>query len=116
MRKVMLGLTGVVAGIFMMAGTANALPESIVQLYAEPGTFYLQGAQDTDIVDFDSVQRVEICVGRDQSSVPLKIDYRNKEATIMPGNCMTVEAKSVAIEPAEELPSGVVMKGTYRLR
>jgi hypothetical protein len=102
-------------------GTAAALPDDIVGFYAPPGEFYLQDQSDIEIIDYSEVKDITVCASRqtppetgpDHGPIALKASYGSVEKIIQPGNCLMFEAKQVKVSPAEDLPSGWIVEGTY---
>ena len=62
------------------------------------------------VADYKKDRIVRVCVGESRHSVPLKISYDNKQATVAPGDCMRVEAKKVFLEPNERLDPNWVLE------
>jgi hypothetical protein len=114
------------AGVLVLpfSGGASALPDQLAEYFAPPGTFYLQGSSDVEIVDFSREKIIRICasrktpneVGPDSRPVGLKVKYEGRERVIRPGNCLMFEAKQVSVSPADTLPDGWILEGSYDAR
>ncbi|MEN3976876.1 hypothetical protein [Emcibacter sp. SYSU 3D8] len=112
-------------GAFIIPSTsALALPDELADFYAPPGTFYLQDSSDVELLDYSRVRDVRVCasrkmpnaVGPDPKPVGLTIKYDGRERTVRPGNCFMFEAKNISVTPADTLPDGIMLEGTYDVR
>jgi hypothetical protein len=82
-------------------------------MYVEPGQFTVNSDADTEVVDFDQPRDVRFCLDVSEHRTPLHIKYEKKTKVLRPGNCMTVEAKEIAISAAGDLEAGWNLTGTY---
>lgn len=108
-------LASVLAGALLLSFAATAQAQSsasdmAVQFYSEPDEFYFFGDERKLVVDYKKDRMVRVCVGDSTHTVPLKISYDNKQATIEAGDCMRVEAKKVFLEPQKTLDTGWVLE------
>ncbi|MBI1181939.1 MAG: hypothetical protein GC201_15445 [Alphaproteobacteria bacterium] len=104
-------------------GTAAALPNDLTSFFAPPGKFYLKDQSDVEIIDYSKPKDITVCASRgtppkttpedNHGPIALKAKYAGIEKIIQPGNCLMFEAKEVKVSPAEELPEGWIVEGTY---
>lgn len=103
---------------------AWALSEAMTEMYAPPGTFYLQDSSDVEIIDFSAPKDIRICASREtprekgpeHDPVGLKVKFEGREKIVRPGNCLMFEAKQVTVSPARTLPDGWSLEGSYDAR
>lgn len=88
------------------------------RMLAEPGTFWLDSNNDTELIRYTTPRDVSLClpeprgVGAADKGYPLKITWDNQYSVILrPGNCFFFDAKTVKVKPAEPLPTGVTLQG-----
>lgn len=85
---------------------------------AEPGTFWLDGNEDVEIVRYRQPRDVSLClpaprgVGAAEQGYSLRITWDEEFSTVLrPGNCFFFDAARVKISPATDLPPGVTLTG-----
>lgn len=88
------------------------------RMHAQPGTFWLDSNDDTELVRYTSSRDVGICLPEPtgvfaaQKGYPLQITWDGTNTAVLrPGNCFYFDAKSVKVKPVKPLPSGVTLKG-----
>ncbi|MGE0666467.1 MAG: hypothetical protein AB7O49_07920 [Sphingomonadales bacterium] len=109
---------------FVPSTSALALPDEIAEFYAPPGTFYLQDSSDVELLEYSRPRDIQICASRSmppgtddhKEPVALKLKYAGRERIVLPGNCFMFEAKQVSVTPAETLPDGIMIEGSYSVR
>jgi len=129
-----LALAALVAGPAMAAKieTEGPLPLDPVmreaEIMAPPNTFFLNNRHDTELVRFSKAHDVELCVAKPAAAVkddaqffdrspdvPVTVNWDSESATIWPGNCMAVDAKSLKVRPDATIPDGLELTGTFRV-
>ncbi|MDT8408982.1 MAG: hypothetical protein RQ741_05230 [Wenzhouxiangellaceae bacterium] len=104
--------------IGLMAATAftpaNAHFEDYLEyrlmMNAHPDVYYLFEDDRKQVVSYKTERVVRICTGDSRHLVPLKVIYDDKTATVEKNDCIRVEAKEVALEPAKLLETGEVIR------
>jgi hypothetical protein len=88
------------------------------RMMAEPGTFWLDGNDDTEVVRYTSPRDVRLCLPEPsgvyaaQKGYSLRITWdATNTAILRPGNCLYFDAKQVKVKPATTLPAGVTLRG-----
>lgn len=90
----------------------------LTRFYADPGTFWLDGDQDRELIRYSHPRDVRLCLPKPAGVAGAKHGYAlmvhwdpNNTATLFPGNCLYFDATRVSVKPAEALPQGVVLQG-----
>lgn len=99
-------------------GDANSSLVQWGRMMAEPGTFWLDSMDDTELIRYTTSRDVSLClpeprgVNAAQQGIPLQITWDNQySAVLRPGNCFFFDARTVKVKPAAPLPSGVTLSG-----
>jgi len=99
-------------------GLAFALPAQ-AQSVAEEFIFYPSGPdeylffEETDrkeVTDYKKDQIVRVCVDKSEITTPLAIFHDDEESRVAPGDCIRVEGKEIALEPAVPLGRREVLR------
>lgn len=106
-------LTGICVA-FMAAPAVAQVHDSILEHYAQmhagSDEYYFFEDDRKQIVDYKNDRIVRICAGESRHLVPLKVTHDGETSLVHAGDCLRIEAKSVALEPAEQLEPNVVIK------
>lgn len=101
-----------------MEGDALSPTERWGRMRAEPGTFWLDGNEDREIIRYSTPRDVRLClprakgVGAADRAYPITVTWDGTtRATLYPGNCLFFDARQVTLKPAAELPRGVTLTG-----
>lgn len=99
-------------------GDALSATERWGRMRAEPGTFWLDGNEDREIIRYTTPRDVRLClprakgVGAADRAYPITVTWDGTtRATLYPGNCLFFDARQVVLKPATELPRGVTLTG-----
>lgn len=107
--------------------TAGPPPSDPVMAWAErlmpANKFLLNSMEDVELIRYKTPRDFELCnAGPDSSqidsasrTVPLLITWDGETAMVAPGNCFATEAMSVKVRPAQALPEGVDLVGTFHV-
>lgn len=86
---------------------------------AEPGTFWLDSMDDTELIRYTTPRDVRLCLPEPrgvfaaQKGIPLRITWDGTNTAVLrPGNCLFFDARQVKVKPAAALPSGVTLSGS----
>jgi len=77
--------------------------ERMMQRSAGPDEYLFFEDDRKTVVDYKEDHIVRICVSENRHLVPVAVHYDGKKGEVHPGDCMRVEAKKIALEPAERL-------------
>lgn len=85
--------------------------------------FVLNSDQDVELVRFKTPRDIDICIARPdpntvfgtRKAVPVQVKWDNDIGVIWPGNCLSLDAKSVKIRPASPLPNDAELNGAFRV-
>ncbi len=80
-----------------------------------PAPFQLQAGAFMRLLDLDDTDHVKICIDAANKSSGVLVTYDGKEGQVDPGDCISVEAKTVAVRTIDALPRGTVVTGMYSI-
>lgn len=113
-----LASAGTAASAQQVEGDAFSATERWGRMRAEPGTFWLDGNEDREIIRYSTPRDVQLClpraegVGAADKAYPITVTWDGTtRATLYPGNCLFFDARRVSLKPAAELPRGVTLSG-----
>lgn len=112
-RNVVVTLIAVLLGS-MAFSPAEAQYESnyqrLAHLTAPSDVFYFFDGGRKTAASYQSSHIMRVCLGDGPSAVPLRIIHDEKTTIVAKNDCVRVEAKELALEPAEPLKSNVVLR------
>lgn len=89
---------------------------------APPGTFFLNGPEDTEIASFRTPQRIEVCNAIQRrgytlhpSPVSLALSWDGGTGSVAPGNCLLIDARQLRVKAAGPIPEDIVLQGRVRV-
>lgn len=93
------------------------------QQWIPSNQFVLNSQQDVELIRYKTPRDVDICVSRadpntvfgTKKAVPVQVMWDNNAGMVWPGNCLSFDAKSVKIRPADPLPNNAELTGTFRV-
>lgn len=99
---------------FTAAPAAAQVHDSILEHYAKMHSgsdeYYFFEDDRKQVVDYKEDRMMRICAGESRHLVPLKVIHDGETSMVHAGDCLRLEAKSVALEPAEQLEPNFVIK------
>lgn len=99
-------------------GDANSPLVQWSRMSAEPGTFWLDSAEDREIIRY-TTRDIRLCLPRPRGvgaadrghALQVTWDGTNR-AVLSPGNCLYFDARRGSLKPVGFLPRGVALKGS----
>lgn len=79
------------------------------RMAAPEDVYYLFQADRKEIVSYKSDRIVRICVGDSRHAVNLEVFHDGEATTVEKNDCVRIEAKEVAVEPAKRLEANEVI-------
>jgi len=99
-------------------GDANSALLRYGRMMSEPGTFWLDGNGDREVIRYTTPRDIRLCLPRAQGVASPRQAYavqvtwdQTNQAMLTPGNCLYFDARRVMLKPAEPLPAGVTLEG-----
>ncbi|MBC7168146.1 hypothetical protein [Phenylobacterium sp.] len=99
-------------------GDANSALLRYGRMMAEPGTFWLDGNGDREVIRYTTPRDIRLCLPRAAGVASPRQAYavqvtwdQTNQAVLTPGNCLYFDARRVSLKPAEPLPAGVTLEG-----
>ncbi len=96
---------------------------SMAERMAPRNEFFLDSNEDVELIRFTTPRDNDLCVprttydkslqGRRQKNA-LKVTWDNNTAVVKPGHCLSFDAKSVKVRPADPLGNDEELVGTIR--
>lgn len=91
-------------------------------------SFELTGTAPQEVVRLAAPHRIAVCLpghlrtsaatlngGEEPAIVPVAVAWRGRFETVRPGACLRLEASTVTLRAAHDLPSGFTLKGRLRV-
>lgn len=114
MKTITTFLLSALGATFVAAPALGQVHESAIRHFADmhtaPDEYYFFEDDRKQVVDYREARIVRICAGESRHAVPLEVIHDGTRSMVHAGDCLRVEAKSVALEPAEELEPNYVIK------
>lgn len=92
------------------------------RMNAAPGTFWLDGNEDREIIRYTSPRDVQLClprpsgIGAAEQGYAVRVTWDGaSEAILYPGNCLFFDASRVSLSPAEDIPDDVTIQGRVEI-
>ncbi len=79
-------------------------------MQADPDEVFFFEDERKLVVSYNNERIVRICADESRVVTPLRITYDDRTATVMPGDCIRVEAMEVFLEPDENLDANTFLK------
>lgn len=84
--------------------------ERLARLTAPADVYYFFDGDRKHVASYNADRIMRVCLGDGQQVVPLRVIYDDNTATVGKNDCIRVEAKELALEPAEPLEANVTLR------
>lgn len=96
---------------FALPAQAQSVAEEFIFYPSEPDEyFFFEETDRKEVTDYKKDQIVRVCVDKSEITTPLAIFHDGEESRVTPGDCIRVEGKEIALEPAAPLKRREVLR------
>lgn len=90
---------------------AQSVAEEFIFYPSEPDVyFFFEETDRKEVTDYKKDQIVRVCVDKSDLATPLAIYHDGEQSQVAPGDCIRVEGKEIALEPAKPLERRTVLR------
>ncbi len=93
-----------------VAAQYDSNAERIAQLTSPTDVYHFFEGSRKQVVSYNTDRIVRVCLGDNRHTVPLRVIYDDKNATVAANECIRVEGKEVFLEPAEPLEPNTTLR------